>query len=187
MKPQIFARGLPRAAVAVLACVVCGCAGYSWRPSVPSEMRTVSVPTFRNESNVTELGSVMARQVLREFQREGTFSIRSTDESALEIQGVVKSAGSGASGYNRRSGLRLGSYDFTATVEISVVDKRNGKVLVDNRAYTATTTFTAGQDISTAQRDASGRLAEDLARQVVDDVLALKPGCAGNTKGQEHE
>lgn len=162
------------AAFALLAVLAPGCASYSWRPSVPEGMRTVSVPTFRNESNVQELGSVMTRQVLREFQREGTFAIRREDDAALEIQGVVKDANSAGKGYNRRSGLRYASFNFTATVEVSVIDKRNGRVLVDNRRYRASTTYTAGQDISTAERDASGRLAEDLARQVVDDVLDLK-------------
>lgn len=157
----------------VLAAVAGGCRGYSWTTPVPADARTVSVPTFRNESDVTELGSVMTRQLLREFQREGTFAIRRPGDAALEVQGVVKTSGRGSSGYDRRSGLRLSSYDFKATVEVSVIDKRKGTVLVDNRVYTAQTTFTAGQDLSTAERDASGRLAEDLARQVVDDILNL--------------
>lgn len=159
---------------ALAAVLLAGCASYSWRPSVPDHFRTVSVPTFRNESNVTELGSVMARQVLREFQREGTFAIRDSEEAALEVQGIVKDASSQSQGYDRRAGLRLSSYEFSATAEISVVDKRNGRVLIDNRKYLATTTFTAGHDLQTARRDASGRLAEDLARQVVDDVTSLK-------------
>ena len=163
------------AGLAILSILLPGCkSGYSWRPQVPKGMRTVSVPTFRNETNVQGLGSAMTRQTLREFQREGTFEVRRDGDAALEIQGVVKDAHPVGAGYDRRSGLRYASYDFMAIAEVSVVDKRNGRVLVDNRRYRATTTFTAGQDVSTAERDASGRLAEDLARQVVDDVLDLK-------------
>ena len=147
---------------------------YSWRPSVPDDMRTVSVPSFRNESNVQELGAVITRQVLREFQREGTFAIRGSGDAALEVQGIVKDAGANATAYDRRSGLRIASYEMSATVIVSVIDKKAGRVLVDNKPYRATATFAAGQDLSTAQRDASGRLAEDLARQVVDDVTSLK-------------
>ena len=140
---------------------------------MPEDMRTVSVPTFRNESNVQEAGAVATRQVLREFQREGTFAIRTTDDAALQVQGVVKTVGSGLVGYDRRRGLRLGGQDAVATAVVSIVDKRRGKVLVDNRGYRATATFAAGQDSITAQRDALGRLMEDLARQIVDDVRAL--------------
>jgi len=161
------------AAVILTSVAVAGCSSYKWRPTVAEGFRTVSVPVFRNESNVQALGSTMSTQLLREFQREGTFKIRRVGDAALEIQGVVKSAGSGAAGYDRRSGLRLTSYNYGAVVVVSVIDKRNGRVLVDNKTYRAETTFTANQDISTAQRDSAGRLAEDLARQVVDDVTTL--------------
>jgi hypothetical protein len=35
------------------------------------------------------------------------------------------------------------------------------------------TTFQSTDDIVTARRDASGRVAEDIARQIVDDALDL--------------
>jgi len=160
-------------AAVLTAVVTVGCSSYRWRPTVGEGFRTVSVPTFRNESNVQGLGSTMSTQLLREFQREGTFKICRAGDSALEIQGVVKSCGSTAGGYDRRSGLRLASYNYRATVVVSVVDKRNGRVLIDNRVYHPETTYTANQDLSTAQRDSAGRLAEDLASQVVDDVTNL--------------
>ena len=152
-----------------------GCAtNYSWRSSVPADARTVTVPTFRNESNVSEVGALASRQLLREFQREGTFKIRSAGDAAIEIQGAVKSVSPKLTAVNRRAGGRVAAYDLSATAEISVIDKRRGKVLVDNRTYKANATFTAGQDQTTALRDASGRLMDDLARQVVDDILNLK-------------
>ena len=155
-------------------CIV-GCAtDYSWRSSVPEGARTVSVPTFRHESNVSEFGAVATRQLLREFQREGTFRVRAAGDAAIEVQGVIKSVTPSMSAYNRRSGGRIAGYDVSATAEISVIDKRSRKVLVDNRRYVAYATFTAGQDRTTAIRDASGRLADDLAQRVVDDLLNLK-------------
>lgn len=159
----------------LLAALAAGCASeYSWSSKVPCDMRTVSVPVFRNESEVTELGTVASRQILREFQREGTFKIAAAGDGAVEIQGVIKNANAGTMGYNRGTGMRFSNFDFTAEAEISVVDKKSGKVLVDNRRYTARTSFVGSDDFLTSRRDASGRLAEDLARQVVDDVLSLK-------------
>ena len=157
------------------ALVFAGCAtDYSWRSSVPESARTVAVPTFRNESNVSEVGALASRQLLREFQREGTFKVRTAGEAAIEVQGVIKSVSPAMAAYNRRAGARVAAYDLSATAEISVIDKRTRKVLVDNRKYVANATFTAGQDKTTAARDASGRLMDDLARQVVDDILNLK-------------
>ena len=155
----------------------CGCASsYGWKPSVPQQMRTVCVPTFRNESDVQELGAIATRQLLREIQREGTFKIRRAGEAALEIQGVVKSAGCSVGAYDRRTEMAQNSYNYTAVAEVSVIDKRSRKVLVDNQRFTAKTEFTSGRDLTTAMGNASGRLMDDLARQVVDKLLGLKWG-----------
>ena len=81
--------------VPVLAAVLAGCqTSYAWRSSVPEDMRSVAVPVFRNASDVTGLGSVVTRQVLREFQREGTFRIASSDDCAVEVVGELKKASS---------------------------------------------------------------------------------------------
>ena len=157
------------------AAVLAGCGtSYSWRSGVPPEKRTVSVPTFANETDITELGAVATRQLLREIQREGTFRIASEGEAALEVQGVIKKSSMGVTAYDRRAGIRYASFKLRAEVEISVVDKARRAVVVDAKRYVASTDVTSSQDLMTSRRDASGRLMEDLARQVVDDLLDLK-------------
>ncbi len=161
--------------VPVAALLLCGCLSYTWTSSVPKEMRTVAVPTFRNESDVTELGSIVSRQILREFQREGTFRIASPGNAAIEVQGTIKSKRSHVNAYNVRSN-RHREYAFEITAEVSFVDKTFGRILADNRTYTARTTFLGGNDNMTGERDASGRIAEELAQQIVDDALTLDFG-----------
>ena len=151
-----------------------GCAThYSWRPKVKESMRHVAVPTFRNETNLPEIGAVSSRQILREIQREGTFAISSVDDAALELQGVVKSVNSSTPVSSRRIYGRTSASEMTAEVEVVVVDKREGRVLAE-RVYRPRATYMSGSDVTTAKRDAAGRLADDLARQVVDDLLTLK-------------
>jgi len=153
--------------------LLAGCAAYSWRSTVPEEMRTVAVPVFRNETNVTGLGSEITKQVLREFEREGTFKICRAGESAVEVQGIVKHSKSDAVAYGRSVGARNREYRMEVMAIVSFIDKKTGKVLVDNRPYKTDVTFLAGDDIMTGERDASARLAEELARSIVDDVLSL--------------
>ena len=160
--------------IALAAFALAGCAGYRWTSPVPSDMRTVSVPTFRNESDVVEIGAVATRQVLREFQREGTFKIASADDAAIEVQGVVKSASAARIHFKRMTNMRAYEQRLVVSADVSVVDRRNGKIVVDNRRYVAETTYFSDTDIATARRDASGRAAEDLARQIVDDVTSCR-------------
>ena len=157
------------------AALLAGCGtSYSWRSTVPAEKRTVTVPTFVNETDVTELGAVASRQLLREIQREGTFRIAPADDAAIEIQGVIKKVDTGVMTYDRRMRRRFAGSVLSAEVEISVVDKTRGAVLVDAKRYVAETPITISQDAMTSRRDASGRLMDDLSRQVVDDLLNLK-------------
>lgn len=163
-----------RGVLAILSLVfAAGCANYSWRPSVPAEMRTVQVPVFRDASGLTETGAVVTRQVLREFQREGTLRILA-DGAALEIQGEVVAASAGGIAADYRTGSRIHGGELTLTAKVSVIDKVRGRVLVDNRVYSGSAPFSAMQDNVTAHRDAAGRAADDLARRIVDDVLKLK-------------
>jgi len=171
--------------LAVSLAAVAGCSSYRWTSSVPAEMRTVSVPTFRNETEVVELGAVATRQTLREFQREGTFKIAGPDDAALEVQAVLKSAPASLLNYKRGQSMRAYEHRLTLVAEVSLVDRRNGRVLIDNRVYRADTTFFSDTDIVTTRRDASGRLAEDLARQIVDDVVSYGWDKAGAGRGGE--
>lgn len=160
--------------IAAALALFAGCSSYTWTSTVPKDMRTVSVPTFRNETDVVELGAIAARQTLREFQREGTFRIASADDAAIEVQAVLKTANARMLNYKRGQSMRAYEFRYSLVADVSLVDRRNGKVLVDNRQYRAETTFFSDTDIVTTRRDAAGRLAEDLARQIVDDVVGYK-------------
>ena len=151
--------------------LACGCASYRWTSSVPVEIRTVAVPEFQNQSRLAELGPMTTQYTLREFQREGTFSIRRSGDSSIEVQGVIKKVDFKPISFVRGYGMRAGEYRCFATLEASLIDKDNGKVLLDNRSYTAETTISVQNDLLTAQRNAVPRLAAEFARQIVDDAL----------------
>jgi len=154
--------------------VFVGCASeYGWRSTVPSKYRTICVPTFANESDVSEAGAVATRQLLREIQREGTFRIRSREEAVLEVQGVIKSVSVSNIAYDRHGG-EVSACDVSGVVEVSVIDRSSHKVLVNGRVYAPSATYSLGQDSTTALRDATGRLMDDLSRMVVDDLLSIR-------------
>lgn len=163
----------------VSAFLLAGCAGYRWTSDVPEEYRTVSVPVFENRTQAAELGPVASQYVLRELQREGTFKIRRAGDAAIEIQGSIVKATRGALTFDRSLGTRANSYVYRVTAEVSVIDKKAGKVLLDGRKYTAETTFLSQNDLLTGQRNAAQRIGQDLARQIVDDLTAwsfARPG-----------
>jgi hypothetical protein len=57
--------------------------------------------------------------------------------------------------------------------DVVFVDKRNGKVLLERKGIKGETTFLTNDDLLTGQRNASFRVADDIARQIVNEALAL--------------
>ena len=151
---------------------VCGCASYRWTSRVPEEIRTVAVPVFENRTMSAELGPIVTQYVLREFQREGTFSIRRAGGSSIEVQGAIVKANRHPVSYDRSYGSRADEYRYLVTAEVSIINKDAGRVLQSNHPYTAETTFLVQGDLLTAQRNAAQRIAQDIARQIVDDVVS---------------
>jgi len=160
--------------LALPAFLAVGCSSlpdYRWSSRVPEEIRTVAVPVFQNKSGAAELGPVVTQYTLREFQREGTFSIRRSGDSSIEVQGIVVKAERRPVSFARGYGMRAREYRYYITAEVSIVDKDSGRVLQEARKYTAETTFMVQGDLLTGQRDAAPRIAAELARQIVDDVV----------------
>lgn len=152
---------------------LCGCANYRWTSRVPDELRTVAVPVFENRTKSAELGPIVTQYTLREFQREGTFAIRRSGDSSIEVQGEIVRAERRPIAFDRGYGMRAGEYRYYVTVNVTLVNKETGKVLQSGRSYTGETTFMVQGDLLTGQRDAAQRIAADLARQIVDDVVSF--------------
>ena len=150
-----------------------GCSSYRWTSEVPEELRTIAVPVFENRTPSSELGPIVTQYVLREFQREGTFSIKRSGDSALEVQGSLVKASREPAAFDRTYGSRASEYRYTVIAEISLINKHSGKVLMNNRRYVAETTFLTRGDLLTSQHDAASRIANEFARQIVDDVTAF--------------
>ena len=151
-----------------------GCAGYTWGVSVPREYRTVAVPVFENLTEAAEMGPAVTQYTLREFQREGTFKVKRTGEAAIEVQGVVRRMVRGGVAYDRGRGMRATEYRYMIVADVSFVDKLNGKVLLERRGITGETTFLTQNDLLTGQKNATARIAQDIARQIVNEAVSLK-------------
>ena len=169
--------GLALGAVALFS----GCASYTWGTSVPEEYRTVAVPVFENLTEVSEMGPTVTQYTLREFQREGSFKVVRPADAAIEVQGVIKKMTRHGIAYDRARGMRASEYRYEILADVAFVDRRKGKVLLERKGLKGETTFLTQNDLLTGQKNAAARIAQDLARQIVNEALALP--LRGNVKG----
>ena len=173
LKPHKHLKPMNKAFLLTALALLSGClTKYRWTSRVPDELRTVAVPVFENRTGVAEVSTICTQYVLREFQREGTFQIRRVGDSSIEVQGAIIKAERRPIAFDRAYGTRAKEYRYTVTAEVSFINRESGKTLQEARKYTAETTFMTNDDLLTSQRNASPRIAQDLARQIVDDVLS---------------
>lgn len=173
-------------AVAIAAMLLSGCAGYRWGTSVPEAYRKISVPVFENLTTASELGPIVTQYTLREFQREGSYRIVGTEDAAVEVQGVLRTMNRYGIAYDRGQGMRASEYRYVVVADVSFIDKKNGKVLLERKGIKGETTYLTQNDLLTGQNNASFRIAADIARQIVNDALALQfPGEVSRTGAVE--
>lgn len=151
--------------------ILAGCASYRFTSNVPDELRTLSVPLFENASGYPEIDAIVTQYVLREVQREGTFKIKSVENSSLKLLGKLVHSDLDSLSYDRNYASRTSEYRFTLTAEISLVERGTGKMLMENRRVKASTTFLTQGDMLTGLQDAYPRVATDLSRAIVDTLL----------------
>lgn len=163
-------------AIALLALTaLCGCVGYNWSPAVPDRLRTVAVPTFVNHTQYAEFGPTVTQYTLREFQKEGTFSIRRQGDSAIELQGEVVDVSMKSDEFDRNIGYYSSGVRMTVSVKVTALDKRDGKVLY-TRVYDGVNAFVTRSDVPTSMRNSAPIIAQEISRQIVDDLISYWDG-----------
>jgi len=164
-----------RSFIAVLATVLfvaAGCSTYRFHSSVPDELRTIAVPVFENASGYPEIDAVVTQYVLREFQHEGTFKLKSLDKASLKLLGKLIRTDMTPLSYDRNYVSRAAEYRYSIEAEITLVERGTGKLLIDGMRVKASTTFLTHGDMLTGMQDSYPRAAKELSRAIVDAVLA---------------
>ncbi len=152
--------------------LICGCASYRFTSNIPAESRSIAVPVFENESGFPELDAIVTQYTLREFQREGTFKIKTIDNAAYKLYGTIKRVQPSPVNYDRNFGSRASEYEYKVTALITLVESSTGKMLMNEVPIKTHTSFLTQGDMLTGMQDANPRLAKELSQAIVDTVLA---------------
>lgn len=162
--------------VALLALLVTSCgystAGHASR--LPTEVRTIAVPGFVNQTQAYKIEQVLTAAVVREFTTRTNYHIanRESQEADATLRGTVVAAELAPLTYDSRTG-RASSALITVTMKVQLVDK-GGKVLFENPSYVYREQYQISREVSSffeEESPAVDRLARDFARSLVANVL----------------
>jgi hypothetical protein len=133
-------------------------------------IKTIAVPTFRNETLIPHIEVLVADTVIRQIQEDGTYKIASSPVGAdavleAEIMQVIR----------RPSRSVLGDiqateeFQMTLVIHYQVIRKATGEI-VDDKNINGTTTFFVSGDVNQDEIQAVPLAAQNAAVHILSDI-----------------
>lgn len=157
-----------------LASLSCGYHTAGHAVQLPENVRTIAVPTFKNETRTYRIDQMLTAAVVREFTTRTHYHMvnGSGDDADATLRGTVLSTASSPLTYDTTSG-RTASVLVVVSMKV-VLSDRNGKVLYQNPAYVFREQYEVSQDLASFFEEDSPafrRLSQDFARTLVSNIL----------------
>jgi len=160
----------------LLAFLLSGCGYHTAGHAVqlPENVKTIAIPTFKNETLTYRIDQMLTASVVHEFTTRTHYHILNDPGEAADatLRGTVLSTTASPLTYDSATG-RAASVMIVVSVKVSLTD-RNGKVLYQNPAYLFLEQYELSQDLSSFFEEDSPafrRLSQDFARTLVSNIL----------------
>jgi outer membrane lipopolysaccharide assembly protein LptE/RlpB len=156
--------------------LVSGCGYHTVDSAVhlPGTVRTLAIPSFRNNTQSYHTQAVFTEAVIREFTSRSSLRIVSGEDPDADatLRGTILRFTVGPLTYDNKTG-QTSSYLVTIVIKLELVD-RHGKVIWSNPSYLFRQQYEQIQDLASfIQEDsaATRRLAREFASAAVGDML----------------
>lgn len=163
---------LPAFLAAAMVSLVSGCAGYQIGPVQPRFMegiRTLAVPTFKNDTLHTRTEVLIASTVIKQIQQDGTFRIEAPDRADAILEGTISEVRRRPARSVRGNVLATREFNMELTLDYQIRRRDTGKVIW-NRSVEGRTSFFVSGDVATDERQAIPLAAEDAAVRLVSQI-----------------
>jgi len=164
-----------RIAVLLAAFVSTGCGYHTVGRAnlLPSDLRTIAVPAFGNQTQTYKIEQTLTAAVVQEFSTRTNYHVISAPDLADAIlRGTVLSTYTTPLTYDSKTG-RAASVLVIVSMKVSLAD-RQGRVLYQNPSYTFREQYQVSQELSSFFEEDSPafqRLSREFARTLVSNVL----------------
>jgi outer membrane lipopolysaccharide assembly protein LptE/RlpB len=140
---------------------------------LPSNLRTIAVPAFVNQTQTYKIEQMLTGAVVQEFATRTNYRIATASDSAdATLHGTVLSTYTTPLTYDSKTG-RAASILVIVSMNVSLAD-RQGRVLYQNPSYTFREQYEVSQELSSFFEEDSPafqRLSREFARTLVSNIL----------------
>ena len=158
----------------LLGSVGCGYHTAGHAVQLPDNIKTIAVPSFKNETLTYGIEQMLTASVVREFTTRTHYRIlnNSGDGPDATLSGTVLSTVASPLTYDTATG-RAASVMVVVSMKVALID-RDVKVLYQNPAYLFREQYEVSQDLASFFEEDSPafrRLSQDFARTLVSNIL----------------
>ena len=141
---------------------------------LPENVKTIAIPSFKNETLTYHIEQMLTSSVVREFNTRTRYHILNdaSDDPDATLTGTVLSTVASPLTYDTATG-RAASVLVVVSMRVQLTE-RGGKVLYQNPAYLFREQYEVSQDLSSFFEEDSPafrRLSQDFARTLVSNIL----------------
>ncbi len=158
----------------LLATAGCGYHTVGHSVQLPASVKTIAIPTFKNETNTYRIEQMLTNSVVREFTTRTHYQVLNdaSDAADATLRGTVLSTSASPLTYNTATG-QAASVLIVVSMKVSLSD-RQGKVIYQNPSYLFREQYEVSQDLASFFEEDSPafrRLSQDFARTLVSNIL----------------
>lgn len=168
-----MSRGVSLIAIWCMLAAGCGYHTAGRANLLPSDLRTIAVPAFVNQTQIYKIEQTLTAAVVQEFGTRTNYRITTDPRSAdATLRGTVLSTYTTPLTYDSKTG-RAASVLVIVSMQVALTDKQ-GKVLYQNPAYTFREQYEVSQELSSFFEEDSPayqRLSREFARTLVSNIL----------------
>lgn len=164
-------KALAAALALALALVEGGC-GYSLGGTLPSHLRSVAVPVFRNLTAVPAIENFLTNAVVNAFATNGRLRVVGVGQADAILEGDVTGYSLQSIAFDATANVR--QYRLTVTLNLRFRDVRRNEMLFQRTGYSDRADFAVPGTVAetiVATETALQQAARDIARSVVSFTI----------------
>ena len=154
-----------------LAWAGCGITGYRLGTSLPSDIRSVHVPAFENQTREPQLEAEATQALIREIQRDGTLRIASADTADAVLSVALVNVAEEVLRYARDNADTADEYRLRLEATMTLTRRLTGEEVASNPSVQGRATFEFTGDMASSRQGAIPEASRDLARALVSAIV----------------
>lgn len=140
-----------------------GC-GYGLSPKLATHIKSVAVPTFKNETLEYGLEEEITQAVIDKFTEDNNLRVVSEDRADSVVYGVIKAYKRRVAGFSAQE--IANEYEIAIIIDVAVRDRVKSKELWKEEALARTTNYFVDQ----VESEREGR--QEAVKQIAEDIVS---------------